>query len=130
MVTYVRGTAFQPILQAMNWSSIRLELARTRDFPAGSVGRAYLICLPLDDQDNIDEAAFSRAPARATVRRHWSAEPDQKGHLVRENGEWLLLCEGNQRTLRVNSEPVRLGARVSLIEANGDVLPFRVASIR
>jgi len=68
--------------EGMNWRSIRLELARTRDFPEGSVGRAFLVRLPLSDSDVVDHSAVAAAPSRATVQRHWSTEADQRGQLL------------------------------------------------
>lgn len=114
----------------MNWKSIRLELDRTGEFPAGSVSRAYLIRLPLDDEDRIDEDAIHLSPARATVRRHWSTEPDEKGTVVRADGHWSMRCEGKDRLLELNSSPVRLGGQICVIEPGGEVLPFRIASVR
>ena len=51
----------------MNWKAIRLELARTSDFPNGSASRAYLMRLPLRDDGAIDEGALDEAPEQATV---------------------------------------------------------------
>lgn len=114
----------------MKWRSIRLELGGTREFPAGSVSRAYLIRLPLDDQDNIDTVAFDSDPSRATVRRHWASDPDERGHLVHDEGGWKLRCNGSCRELAIGSVPIRLGEKVSIADGNGTVLPFRIASIR
>jgi hypothetical protein len=114
----------------MNWKSIRLELGSTGEFPAGSVSRAYLVRVPLDDADMIDELALEESPNKAIVLRHWSTEPDEKGLILRADGHWSMLCEGKERKLCVDSHPIRLGARVSVIEPNGDVLPFRIASVR
>jgi hypothetical protein len=115
----------------MNWKSIRLELGCTGEFPDGSVSRAYLIRLPLDDFDSVDKAAFAESPSRATVRRHWSTEPDQRGVLVPSDREWTMRC-GDQpdRRLQFDSRPLRLGQLVSIVESDGRVLPFKVASVR
>jgi len=114
----------------MNWKSIRLELASTGEFPAGSVSRAYLVRLPLNDQDKIDAEAMELAPSRATVRRHWSTDPDEKGLIVRSDGQWSMRCDGKDRLLYLYSRPIRLGGQVSVGEPNGDILPFRIASVR
>ena len=45
----------------MTWQSIRLELARTPDFPDGSASRAYLLRLPLHRDGLIDEEALADA---------------------------------------------------------------------
>ena len=115
----------------MNWKSIRLELASTGEFPAGSVSRAYLIRLPLDDEDAVDKSAVDMNPARATVRRHWSTEADQRGLLVRCGSDWAIRCNGNpDRLLRLDGMPLRLGQNVSVLEPDGTALPFKISSVR
>lgn len=114
----------------MNWKSIRLELGSTEDFPAGSVSRAYLLRLPLDDEDRIDAEAFDLNPLKATVRRHWSTDPDERGHVQRDGAEWLLRCDGTERALRFVARSMRLGEKVQLVTAEGVALPFRIASVR
>ena len=115
----------------MHWRCIRLELGSTGEFPAGSVSRAFLVNLPLDDFDSIDSAALARTPTRATARRHWSSEPDERGQIVRSGRNWAIRCDGKpDRVLRFNGTPVRLGQRVSVVEPDGTVLPLKVASIR
>lgn len=115
----------------MNWKSIRLELGRTAEFPAGSVSRAFLIRLPLNDEDVVDHAAVAQSPGRATVRRHWSTEPDERGMLVPWEHDWAIRCNGKpDRILELDGTPVRLGQRISVRDSDGKVLPFTVASIR
>lgn len=115
----------------MNWKSIRLELGSTGKFPAGSVSRAYLIRVPLDEFDVVDRATLTRSAAKATVRRHWSTDPDQRGILVSSGSEWVMRCEGGaDRLLHLDAIPMRLGQQVSLVEPDGAILPFKVASVR
>lgn len=114
----------------VNWRFIRLELDRTSEFPAGSVSRAYLLRLPLDDFDMVDRTALAAFPSRATVRRHWSTEPDENGVLVKGDEHWSMRCAGKDRRLCLDLHPVRLGGRMSVVETDGSVLPFKIASVR
>lgn len=114
----------------MNWKSIRLELGSTDEFPAGSVSRGYILRLPLDDFDTIDRTAFLNSPRKATARRHWSTEPDENGFIVPKNGKWAIRCDGRDRVLHLDARPLRLGGRVSVVESDGTVLPFNIASVR
>jgi len=116
--------------QRMSWKSIRLELGRTGEFPTGSVSRAYLIRLPLDDNDQVDPRAFDSAPHRATFRRHWSTEPDERGQITRHGDDWQIGFNGQSRLLRIDAHPVRLGEQVMIEDHDGHALPFRIASIR
>lgn len=113
-----------------NWKTIRLELARTDGFPSGSVSRGYLMELPLQSDGRVDTGAVAEKPHRATVRRYWSTEPDQLGLLVPGDRAWSMQCKGAlQRTLMLDDQPVRLGEQLSIVEADGAVLPFTIASI-
>jgi hypothetical protein len=115
----------------MIWKSIRLELGRTGEFPAGSVSRAFLVNLPLDDRDVVDGAVLAGAPSKATARRHWSTEPDERGQIVPSGQEWAMRCDGKpDRILRLDGAPMRLGQQVAVVEPDGTILPLRVASIR
>jgi hypothetical protein len=114
-----------------NWKNIRLELARTEGFPAGSVSRGYLIRLPLSENGEVDRAAFGRNPYRATVRRYWSTEPDEAGLILDDGGRWAIGCSGKpRRTLEVVNHFIQQGHEISIVEADGTILPFRVASVR
>ncbi|HEY8433030.1 MAG TPA: hypothetical protein VIK68_00290 [Sphingomicrobium sp.] len=113
------------------WKKIRLELARSEGFPGGSVSRGFLILLPLDGEGQIDRALFSLKPHQATVRRYWSTEPDEAGNVVPIESGWALRCNGGpDRLLLLGGQPIRLGDQVSVLEPDGGVLPFTVASIR
>ena len=71
------------------------------------------------------------SPHRATVRRYWSTEPDEAGHLEEAGGGWAMRCNGSaERMLLLEQLPIRLGQLVSIIEVDGETLPFRIASIR
>lgn len=114
----------------MAWRAIRLELGCTGEFPKGSVGRAYLIRLPLNDEDGIDVTAFDRDPAKAIFRRHWASQPDRRGKILRAGDGWQMRCDGETRSLQFESRPVRLGGQISIVDDDGISLPFRIASIR
>ena len=114
-----------------NWKNIRLELAPSDEFPGGSVSRAYLIRLPLDEGDTVDETAFLQNPHKATVRRHWSSEPDQAGRVLHAKGGWSMHCDGKpDRRLGVEGQPLRLGQLIPITEADGAIVSFRVTSVR
>lgn len=116
----------------MKWANIRLELGSTVDHPAGSASRAYLIRLPLDEAGAIDEVALSLRPGQATVRRFWPSEPDRAGLVEKLGSSWALRCNGrsDERFSLLEPQPLELGRQVTVTEADGQRLPFRVASIR
>ena len=117
----------------MSWNTFRLELAQTDEFPRGSVSRAYLVRVPVDESGMIDEDAILANPRRATVRRFWASQADQNGHVARTADAWCFCFigqNGDQAICRLGCEPLRTGAHITVTEADGVPLPFRIASMR
>lgn len=117
----------------MNWKSIRLELARTGEFPQGSASRVYLLRLPLGEGGLIDETALRKAPAMATVRRFWPNEPDMAGYVIRTPRGWAFSYElgedDDEAVFHLETHTLRVGEYLTLTEPDGRQLPFRVASV-
>lgn len=113
-----------------NWKLVRLELARTPEFPAGSASRAYMLRLPLRDDGLIDEPALRASPAVASVRRFWPNEPDRQGYLIRNDKGWAFSYavgeDDDERVYHLETHAFRLGEYVTLTEPDGRRLPFRV----
>ena len=112
------------------WNLVRLELARTPEFPAGSASRAYMLRLPLGDDGLIDEAAIRASPGMASVRRFWPNEPDQQGYVIRRGDGWAFSYavgdDDDEGVYHLESHPLRPGEYVTLTEPDGRRLPFRV----
>lgn len=113
--------------------NIRLELARTKEFPEGSASRAYLVRLPIGADGLVEAAAVAAAPARATVRRFWPNEPDISGYVIRTPRGWAFSYrigeEDDENLYHLETHPLRLGEYLTLTEPDGVQLPFRVASV-
>lgn len=115
----------------VSWNTIRLELAGTQEFPAGSVSRAFVLRLPLRNDGSIDEAEIARNPARATVRRFWASEADCAGRIEHFDGSLVFSYEHDAlAAFSLPCQPIRLGEQIVLVTQNGSKLPFRVAGVR
>ena len=128
----------------MKWKVIRLELASSWEFPRGSVGRSYLIRLPLTETGAIDNAALETEPRHATVRRHWSNEADMLGYLVRTPTGYAIRYETSgtrhdipatngsayQRLFQFGADAIELGEQIFLTEPDGSRLRYRVAGMQ
>jgi hypothetical protein len=118
----------------MNWKYVRLELARTRDFPHGSASRSYLLRLPIGEDGLIDEREVLAAPDQATVRRHWPSQPDRIGHVVQTPTGWAFSYEEGEENdgtvCHLDPRPIRCGEHITLTEPDGRRLAFRVATLR
>jgi hypothetical protein len=114
----------------MTWKTVRLELARTDDFPNGSAARAYLLHLPLDSHGLIIEADAKHNPSLATVRRFWPNEADNVGYLIRNRKGWAfsyaLGAEDDEQVFHLETHPIRLNEYITLTESDGQKLPFKV----
>lgn len=114
----------------MVWTVIRLELARTPEFPEGSAARAYLLRLPLDASGMIDTPSFEKDPQLATVRRYWPNERDKEGYVIRKRRNWVFSYapgeEDDEALFHLETHPIRLGEFVTITETDGEKLPFRV----
>lgn len=111
----------------MCWKTIRLELASAPHFPNGSAARAYLLHLPLDSDGRLEEHEFARAPALATVRRHWPNERDSVGNLILNQRGWAnLYGREEERIFCPERNPLQPGQHVTVIELNGSRMRYRV----
>jgi len=117
----------------MEWKRVRLELARTPEFPKGSASRAYLVHLPLDERGVIDEAVLKATPQRARVRRHWPNEPEMSGYVIRTPKGWAfsyrLGDEDDEALFHLETHAIRVGEYITLTEPDGEQLPYRIVSL-
>jgi hypothetical protein len=65
---------------------IRLNLARSKDFPAGSANHGYELIAPLDAEGHIDIALWKTHRDQCQVRRFWGRDPEQLGLLTHKPG--------------------------------------------
>jgi len=116
-----------------HWYLVKLELARTTEFPSGSPSRSYLIRLPLDGDGLIDEEMRKEEPKRATVRRFWPNEADQSGYILKMKRGWAFSYavgeDDDENIFHLENHPVREGEYITLTESDGDRYPYRIVSI-
>jgi hypothetical protein len=107
----------------MTWKTIRLELARTPEFPEGSATHSYILRLPLDDDDLIDRAALKHPSESPAVRI---------GVMISQPGGWAFSYEvgdaDDEGVFHLENHPIRLGQYLTITEADGERLPFKVVS--
>ncbi len=112
------------------WHIIKLELARTDEFPTGSPSRSYLIRLPLDDNGVIDEFARKADPGRATVRRFWPKEADQTGYVLRAKNGWVFSYaigeDDDESIFHLENHHIRQDEYLTLTEPDGSQHTYRV----
>jgi hypothetical protein len=118
----------------MTLKRIRLELARTRDFPEGSASHGYEFVAPLDKRGHLDSAAWSKSKSACTVRRFWNHEPDEHGVLIhRKDGAWAFSYapgdDDDEPIFKFDKHLFNAGEYVTVTEHDGVARPFRVVQV-
>lgn len=113
----------------MNWRMIRLELAKAREFPKGSVACAYLVRLPIDPDGQIDVRALVQSSRRATICRFWPSEPDQWGYATLEASKIRIFSGRNRKYLQFADAVLTVGGRVHVLTPDDEQMEFRISSI-
>lgn len=118
---------------------IRLNLARSKEFPLGSVRHGYEFIAPLDDKGHIDPQLWQQHREHCGVRRFWSGEDDKLGKLVHkpggaEHARWVFdydvaRVDDDEPGYRFGVHAFKPGEYVSIRDEDGEMHTFRVASV-
>lgn len=116
---------------------IRLELARSREYPAGSATHGYEFVAPLDAHAHIDPTLWHKYRDRCHVRRFWG-DNEQVGHLVHKPGGtehaiWSISydskVDADEKGYRFGAHAFSPGEYVSLSDSDGEMHTYRVAAV-
>jgi hypothetical protein len=115
--------------------TIRLELARTKDFPDGSAAHGYEFVAPLDIEGRIDPEAFRRHRDACVVRRFWRGAADETGRLVpTRRHTWAFSYapgeDDDEPFFHLETHRLAVGEYVTIREHDGESRTFRVAAVR
>jgi hypothetical protein len=122
-----------------SFKRIRLNLARSKEFPQGSPRHGYEFVAPLDGKSHIDAALWKQQRDHCRVRRFWEGEPDELGFLVHkpggpEHGRWVFdydqtAEDDDESGYRFGTHAFRPGEYVSIRNEDGETHTFQVASV-
>lgn len=117
---------------------IRLELARSKEFPNGSAGHGYEFVAPLDGNGRIDPALWQKERAHCRVRRFWGDE-EETGRLLHrpggpEHARWVFDYDNaaeydDEAGFRFGAHVFRQGEYVSIADEAGALHTFRVVTV-
>jgi hypothetical protein len=117
---------------------IRLDLARSVEFPNGSARHGYEFVAPLDADGHIDTELWRKNREHCRVRRFWGEE-EEVGRVVHkpggpENARWIFdydetAEDDDESGYRFGSHRFRPGEYVSIRNADGETHTFVVASV-
>ena len=118
---------------------IRLNLARSKEFPQGSARHGYEFVAPLDGSGHIDAGLWAKNREHCGVRRFWDGEDDEVGRLVHkpggpEHARWIFDYDetaefDDEAGYRFGSHAFRPGEYVSIRDEDGEMHTFQVVSV-
>jgi hypothetical protein len=117
---------------------IRLNLARSKEFPSGSTRHGYEFVAPLDAAGHIDPAQWQKHRENCRVRRFWGDE-EEHGLLLHKRGgaehaRWVFdygdgAAEDEEAGYRFGSHAFRPGEYVTIRDEDGEMHTFVVVSV-
>ncbi len=117
---------------------VRLELARSKEFPNGSANHGYELVVPLDNEGHIDVALWQNYRENCRVSRFWG-DGEEIGYLLHKPGgpEYARWVFDYHRTTqhrdeygyRFGANAFRFGEYVSIQDEAGEIHTFRVVSV-
>jgi hypothetical protein len=118
---------------------IRLNLARSKEFPEGSDRRGYEFVAPLDDKGHIDVNLWRKEREHCRVRRFWEGADDEIGFLVHkpggpEHARWVFdydqtAEDDDESGYRFGAHAFRPGEYVSIRNDDGETHTYLVVSV-
>lgn len=118
---------------------IRLNLARSKEFPSGSARHGYEFVAPLDAHGHIDPDLWQEHRDHCRVRRFWNGANEQSGRVVHkaggaEHARWVFdydesTTDDDESGYRFGAHVFAPGEYVSIKDEDGDVHTFRVVSV-
>lgn len=118
---------------------IRLNLARSKEFPEGSTRHGYELIAPLDGNGHLDATAWKQHRAACRVRRIWDGTEDDAGLLVckpggAEHTRWVFDYDPEEQDddeagYRLGTHVFAPGEYVSIRSDEGVMHTFVVASV-
>jgi hypothetical protein len=118
---------------------IRLNLARSKEFPSGSDKRGYEFVAPLTPDGHIDPEMWRKHRDHCRVRRFWVGEDDEIGRLVHkpggpEHARWIFdydetAEDDDEAGYRFAAHAFQPGEYVSIRDEDGELHTFTVVSV-
>jgi hypothetical protein len=122
-----------------NFKRITLNLARSKEHPAGSTRHGYDIVAPLDDNRHIDLAEWKKHKEACRVRRFWEGEGDQVGMLRHRAGgtggsTWFIdydetRDDDDEAGYRLGDHVMQPGEYVSIKHDDGEMHTFQITAV-
>jgi hypothetical protein len=118
----------------MSLMRVRLELARSPDFPHGSSSHGYEFVVPLNQDGHIDASAWKKFKDKCRVTRFWGDSPEENGTLRHVGHGWRFDYDtsddaDDEPFFKLDKHALSPGEYVSITEHDGVQRPFRVMMV-
>lgn len=118
----------------MQLKRIRLELARTPEFPAGSSKYGYEFIAPLTQDNHLDANAWKAVKDHCGVLRFWGSDRPEHGMLRHVGSGWRFDYDrdddaDDEPFFKLDRHTLAPGDYVSITEHDGVQRSFRVVSL-
>lgn len=115
--------------------TIRLELARTKQFPEGNPRCGYEFTAPLTRDGHLDVELYKREKAACRVHRFWEGEKAEEGALLHLGKDrWVFSYapgdDDDEPAFKFDRHSFVPGEYVSVTEHDGETRPFKVVSVK
>lgn len=113
---------------------IRLELARTSEFPEGSSRHGYEFIAPLTADGHLDAEEWRISKDFCTVKRFWGDDEEEHGHLRHVGKGWHFHyddepADEDEPLFKLDRHEIREGDYLSVTEHDGELRPFKIVNI-
>lgn len=113
---------------------IRLELARTRDYPEGNPSCGYEFTAPLTRDGHLDLDFYRQNKSACRVRRFWEGQETESGVLLHQGKDrWVFSYapgeDDDEPAFKFDRHSFVAGEYVSITEHDGVTRPFKIVSV-
>lgn len=116
-----------------NLKRVRLELARTSEYPEGNSGHGYEFIAPINNGGHIDPDEWKKHREHCRVTR-FADDETQTGMLRHVGRGWRFdyndtIRDDDEPFFKLDRHTLKPGAYVSITEHDGIQRPFKVVSV-
>lgn len=113
---------------------IRLELARTKDYPEGSARCGYEFTAPLTKDGRLDLDLYREQKSACRVHRFWEGQKTEAGALLHLGKDrWVFSyaagADDDEPAFKFDRHSFVTGEYVSVTEHDSVTRPFKVVSV-
>ena len=119
----------------MTLYNVRLELARSKEFPEGNARHGYDFTAPLDASGRLDAEVWKTDKAACAVRRFTAGQGDENGRLIHVGKGWHFdydahRSDDDEPLFKLDRHLIKQGEYLSITEHDGVMRTFRIVNVR